>query len=200
MRSSGPSSANAPYLVENAAWVRYWYQTAIFNWPTNLTMFLLGLLAGRRNILVKLSDRPRALAAIAAAGLAVGTALYLVNRGVHSALGDASVKIAIGSLLFTFHCWGMSSAYAATLLLVLRTVTGSAMLSPLAAIGRLALTNYLLQAAIAVPVCLAFGLFDTFTPTRSLLFVAAILAVEVPFSLFWAKGSSSGRPNGRGAC
>lgn len=182
-----PQLANAPYLVENAAWVRYWYQTAIFNWPTNLTMFLLGLLAGRRNILVKLSDRPRALAAIAAAGLAVGTALYFVNRGVHSALGDAPVTIAIGSLLFTFHCWGMSSAYAATLLLALRTVTGSAILSPLAAIGRLALTNYLLQAAIAVPVCLVFGLFDTFTPTRSLLFVAAILAVEVPFSLFWAK-------------
>ena len=60
-------------------------------------------------------------------------------------------------------------------------------MSPLAAIGRLALTDYLLQAAFAVPVCLAFGLFDTFTPTRSLLLAAAILAVELPFSLFWTK-------------
>ena len=182
-----PQLENGSYLVENAAWVRYWYQTAIFNWPTNLTMFLLGLLAGRRNVLVKLANRPKLLSAIAAAGLGVGTALYFADRGLLASLGQTPLAAAAGSLLFTFHCWGMSSAYVATLLLALRTGTGAAVLSPLAAIGRLALSNYLLQAAIAVPVCLAFGLFDTFTPTRSLLFAAAILAVELPFSLFWAR-------------
>jgi uncharacterized protein len=81
----------------------------------------------------------------------------------------------------------MSSAYVATLLLLLRTRVAAAALSPLAVVGKLALTNYLLQSAIAVPVCIAFGLFDTFTPTRSLLFAAAILAVELPFSLLWEK-------------
>ena len=69
---------------------------------------------------------------------------------------------------------------------------GEAALSPLAAIGRLALTNYLLQAGIAVPLCLAFGWFDHFTPTRSLLLVAGILAVELPFSLLWARSFQFG--------
>ena len=34
-----PHLEQAPYLVENAAWVHYWYSTAIFTWPTNITLF-----------------------------------------------------------------------------------------------------------------------------------------------------------------
>ena len=82
----------------------------------------------------------------------------------------------------------MSSAYVATLLLALRTSAGERILMPLSAIGRMALTNYLSQAAIIVPLCLAFGWFDHFTPTRSLaLALALFLLVQLPFSLFWLR-------------
>ena len=52
--------------------------------------------------------------------------------------------------------------------------------------GRLALTNYLLQAGLIVPLCLLFGLFDHFTPSGSLLIAAAVLAIELPFSVYWS--------------
>jgi len=86
----------------------------------------------------------------------------------------------------------MASAYAAALLLALRSRAGAAALSPLAAVGKMALTNYLLQAGIAVPMCLALGLFDRFTPTSSLLLVAGILAFELPFSLLWTRSFQFG--------
>jgi uncharacterized protein len=73
----------------------------------------------------------------------------------------------------------------AGLLLLLRTSSGARRLIPLAAIGRLALTNYLLQAVIIVPLCLLFGWFDRFTPTTALLLAAAIALSQLLFSPLW---------------
>jgi len=181
-----PQIQNAPYLVENAAWVRYWYRTAIFTWPTNLTLFLFGLLLGRHRVLDKIRDRPRTLITIVLCGLGVGTALFFVDRALVHARW-ASIGSVTG-LIFTIHCWGMSSAYIAALLLALRTNAGERILMPLSAIGRMALTNYLSQAAIIVPLCLAFGWFDQFTPTRSLaLALILFIFVQLPFSLMWLR-------------
>jgi uncharacterized protein len=181
-----PQLEDANYLTENAAWLHYWFVTAPFNWPVNLTLFLFGLLAGRRQLVGALSQRPGRLKLLALGGLLLGAILYFVHAS-YAGPGAGKVTAALLSLLFTFHCWAMSGAYAALLLLALRTGIGSRLLMPLAALGRLALTNYLLQAAIAVPLCIAFGWFNRFTPTWSLLFAAAILAFQLPFSMWWAK-------------
>ena len=182
-----PQLEDAPYLVENAAWVSYWYATAPFSWPTNLTLFLFGYCAGRRGTLTTLANQRKTLVVLLAAGILAGTMFHFARI---SLLDSAQVSPVLGSgawLLYTFHCWAMSSAYAAALLLILRTRSGPAALSSLSAIGRLALTNYLLQAALIVPVCLALDLFDQVTPTIALLLAAAVLAVQVPFSLFWSR-------------
>ena len=175
-----PQLENAPYLVENAMWVRYWYETAIFTWPTNLTLFLFGFLAGRRRLIPMLANRPKPLAGIMLVGALAGAALfYLSQQLVGSTVSP--------TLVFTLHCWCLSSAYAAALLVALETRRGVQALWPLAAVGRMALTNYLTQAAIIVPLCLAFGWFDTFTPTRSFLLAFALFALQSPFSVWWLR-------------
>lgn len=183
-----PALAGAPYLIENAAWVRYWYESAPFNWPINLTMFLFGLYAGRHRLLENLRSNPRKLMTIAIAGLLIGTAFYVIRgRLVESLSGGPITRTAIG-LSYTVHCWGLSGAYAAILLLALRYRHGAAALMPLAAVGRLALTNYLTQAAIIVPLCLAFGWFDHFKPSTSLLLAFAVFGlVQLPLSIFWLR-------------
>lgn len=179
-----PHLENAPYLIENAAWVHYWYATAVFTWPLNLTLFLFGLLAGRHQLIVRLGEQPKTLLRIALAGLVAATALFFAAPAVAALARPASGYLA--QLLFDFHCWCLSSAYVATLLIVLTTAPGRAALTPLAAIGRLALTNYLSQAAIIVPLCLTFGWFDQFRPTTSFLLTLAIFfLVQLPFSLAW---------------
>jgi len=183
-----PHLEGAPYLVENAAWVRYWYETALFSWPTNLTLFLIGLYAGRRRLLTGLSADPHKLAAMALAGLLAGTIFYLVRSQLLESGSGGPVQRATAGMLFTFHCWGMSSAYVAALLLLLRVPGGAKALLPLAAIGRLALTNYLLQPVVIVPLCLIFGWFNRFTPTNSLLLALAVFAlIQLPFSLLWLR-------------
>jgi len=175
-----PDLRNAPYLVENAAWVRYWMKTAIFTWPNNLTLFLFGFLAGRHRLIPRLSQQPRALRRILVVGLVGAAALFFVS------LKLTAWKVA-PSLAFTFQNWCLSSAYAATLLLALRSRPGTALVAPLAPVGRMALTNYLLQAGIIVPLCLAFGWFDTFTPTRAFTLAFAVLLFQLPFSAWWLR-------------
>jgi len=183
-----PDLPNASYLVENAAWVRYWYQIAPFTWPLNLALFLIGFLAGRRSFLTKLAQDSRKLLAILLGGLIAGTAFYLLMEKLVASDEDLPFRRTFMGLSYTFHCWGLASAYVAALLLLLRSTTGPRRLAPLAAIGRIALTNYLLQPIVIVPLCLTFGWFDRFTPTASLaLALAAFILVQLPFSLFWLR-------------
>ena len=52
----------------------------------------------------------------------------------------------------------------------------------------MALTNYLMQAALIVPLCLALGLFGRFTPSSSILLAVAVFAaIQLPFSLLWLR-------------
>lgn len=183
-----PDLAGASYLVENAAWVRYWWEMIPFTWPMNLTLFLLGLYAGRHKLLTSFTGDSRKLAAVLVAGVIAGASFFVVLRmQLPQAVAPALLRPAASFLSYHFHCWGLASAYAAALLLALRSRRGATVLAPLAAIGRLALTNYLLQAAIIVPLCLTFGWFDRFTPATALLLALAVFGFQLAFSLLWLR-------------
>ena len=186
---SRPNASEQPYLVENFLWVRYWYLTPQFTWPLNLTLFLFGFLAGRNEWLTSLAAEPRRLLTLLAAGLTAGAGFYPASTALAAALngGGHPELTPFATLLFTFHAWGMACAYAALILLALRSTAGRTALSPLAAVGRMALTNYLMQAAVIVPLCLAFGWFDRFTPARALLLVAVYFPLQAAFSLLWLR-------------
>ena len=80
-----PDLRNASYLTENVAWVRYWYSTALFTWPTNLTMFLLGYCAGRAKLLQRLS-RPEG----PSNGRTVWASLLVIRSGYWSLTASGS--------------------------------------------------------------------------------------------------------------
>jgi uncharacterized protein len=74
----------------------------------------------------------------------------------------------------------------AVILLAQRPMWRSAM-SPLASVGRLALTNYLMQSVIATTLFYgyAFGLFYRIGPAVCVLVALAIYAVQVGYSAWW---------------
>ena len=51
----------------------------------------------------------------------------------------------------------------------------------------MALTNYLLQAVIIVPVCVGFNLFGRVTPSLGVLLALAVWSVQVPASVWWLR-------------
>lgn len=179
-----PEAAGASYLVENIAWVRYWYAAAIASWPASLPMFLFGLYAGKRRFFENITAHQKELWRVLVIGLSLGVLAYAGRELLFATKVKAGLVL---GLLWSAHAWGLAAFYASSILLLLQRRSWQVWCAPLGAVGRMALTNYLLQAAIIVPVCLIFKLFDQVTPTLGFLLALAVWAIQVPASVWWLK-------------
>lgn len=162
-----PETEGTGYFAANLAWVRYWYSTAILSWPASLPMFLFGLYMGRRRLFENIAAHRGGLRRALILGLVIGALAFAVRDLLLSRWASPfsfDQRLILG-LLWTTHAWGLAAFYASSLLLLLQKPFWKRRLAPLAAVGRTALTNYLLQALLIVPLCLAFGLFDRVTPS-----------------------------------
>lgn len=180
----------ANYWVENYEWVKYWYTTSIFFWETTLFLLLGGILIGRTFIQKKRKLTARQIKIIAIIAFVCGTLSYLTLKFYETQIGHLPdignsmvLRATIYRLLDMIHKLGMASTYACVFYLLSRNFR----LSAFANLGRMSLTNYVLQAAIVVPICLLFNLFDHITPTIALLITAAIWFLQVQCSKWWLK-------------
>jgi len=183
-----PGAVAGGYLAENLAWLRYWYETNPFiSWPQVLALMLAGVLTGRAG-LIELAAKSRSLAGrilVFALPLALLTRLALAGLAVrwagqpHSLAQNATLNF-----FFQISSWTLAAGYAAALLLISQGKFAS-LLAPLRALGRMAFTNYLLQALIVVPFCLALGLFDKISPTRGAWLALAVGILQLAFSTWW---------------
>ena len=191
-----PTGVVGNYVLENVSWLAYWYKTNPFvAWPRILTLMIAGVLLGRARVVERLAtDR-----AFAAKVLAGALLLAVVSRAAFEQLTLAPVQSPSGPLRavglnFVYHVssWTLAATYAALLLLVMQSRAVTAALWPLRALGRMAFTNYLGQGLIVVPVCLAFGLFDTVAPLRGVAIATAVALVQMLFSVWWLSRHSAG--------
>src|SRR5215813_8113363 len=185
-----PEMDGASYIAENYALVRYRYSTAITSWPASLPMFFFGLYVGRRRLIEKMADDRRSLWRALAIGLGVGVLAFVVRMPLlmmqENPFHFFAPRLALG-LLWSSHAWGFVAFYASFLLLLLQKRSWRQRLAPLGAVGRMALTNYLLQAIILVPVSMGFSLFDRVTPSIGVLLALAVWSAQVPASVWWLK-------------
>ena len=157
--------------------------------PKVLGMFLLGLWVGQRGVARDLDVHAGLLRLVAAWGFGLGlplnvAAAWLVAGGVPylpgSALGMAEVvAAAVGVPL-------LALGYAAGLALLMRSGLASKVLVALAPVGRMALTNYLLQTLACVFVFYGIGLGlygEVGTAAAGIAFL--IFAFQVPLSWWW---------------
>jgi uncharacterized protein len=182
-----PAGDGQGFYAENFAWVRHWYAFGIVNWPGALPMFLFGLYAGRRRWFENIAVHRKALGQVLLAGFTVGVLAY-ANRAWLLSQGTETFaqRLSLG-VLWSLHAWGMAAGYAATLMLLADKPAWQRWLAPLGAVGKMALTNYLLQAALIVPLCLGFDWFDRITPSRGLLLALAVWSLQVPLSVWWLR-------------
>ena len=183
------STAWTHYWTENFNWVRYWALTnPQFQWPRILAVMLAGVFADRTRFMPRIAaDRQLALRLLAVALpltiVAKSSSVLLESRWTdqHAALARGIVM----NQLYYIAAWSLAAVYVALFALLCQRPAWPARLGWLRSVGRMAFTNYLLQGLLVVPICLAFGLFDTITPTRGLLFALGVMAIQVPFSTWW---------------
>jgi uncharacterized protein len=186
-----PDASWRHYWADNLAWVRYWYLTGpLLSWPRILAVMLVGVLADRARLLARLAaERSLALRTLGVAlplAIASRVAVELVP-GWWDVRRAPMVRGIVLNQTYWISAWSLAATYVATFALVCQRPAWPARLAWLRAVGRMAFTNYLLQAVIVVPLCLALGLFDAVTPTRGVLLALGVAAVEIPLSVWWLR-------------
>jgi len=155
-----------------------------------LAMFLLGLYAGRRGIFHDVSLNRPFIRRVQRWGLLIGVtgnAMFAVGGAFDPA--PDSVMQNVGRLCLVFAAPAMSLFYASTIVLMTETETWRKRLAPLGAVGRMALSNYLLQSLICTMIFYSYGLalFGRVGPSVGLLLTIAIFLVQIPLSVWWLR-------------
>ena len=153
-----------------------------------LAIFLLGLYAGRRRIFHDVSAHLPFIRRVQRWGLLIGVAgnaAFAVGGSFDPS--PTSVTQNVGRLCLVVAAPALMLFYASTIVLLMQRETWRRRLAPLAAVGRTALSNYLLQSLIGTTVFYGYGLalFGKVSPSLGLLLTMAIFLVQIPLSAWW---------------
>ena len=156
-----------------------------------LPLFLIGIAAAKAGIISNPTAHRALLRRTAWIGIVVGlpTNLLLFPMGVLGANGlippDGGAGMAIVSAAVTvFAVPLLSAGYACALTLLWLRVRAP---RPLVAVGRMALTAYLLQSLLAFGFFFGFAVYGQLGFAASLLLVLAIWGVIITFCMLWLK-------------
>lgn len=146
---------------------------------------------GRCRVFERVTEHAAALKRLATWGLAVGICCggvetiigILVGRRVAYSRPDLALLMYVLSI----GTFVQAAGYVATVTLVLRRTFWKRWLSPFAAVGRMALTNYLAQTVICLFVFYGFGLglVGRTGPALGLLIALVVYATQIVWSRVW---------------
>lgn len=147
--------------------------------PSVIALFLLGLLAGRLQFFEMLPQHRSKLGWVFLVGAVIGLAANSLM-----AFSETSWQISLGQ---TIGAPALAAAYTAGLSLLSLKKSGSKFLSPLSQVGRMALTNYVLQSLVCSVLFYGpgFGLYEKIGAAGLLGIAVLIYCLQIPLSVFW---------------
>jgi uncharacterized protein len=169
-----------------------------FNWYVmmGLTM-LIGLLAGRRRWVQRMPELMPHIRRLTWWALALGLvcgAAFTVIFHFNRTPGPSPIKM-LGSLCYGFSRLSLMVFYVLAIVRLAQLPDWQRRFAPLAAAGRMPLTNYLMQTLICTTLFYhwGFGLWDRVGPAWGFaLSLALFWAVQVPWSLWWLRRHERG--------
>ncbi|HYM12938.1 MAG TPA: DUF418 domain-containing protein [Bryobacterales bacterium] len=179
-------------MVERAGDVRRQY-TAPFYFASVLGVFLLGLYVWRRGIF---QDVPAHLALIRkwlwiflAVGLAGNVGAWLIGVLLHPPPQPNLANLLRWGIAYTIGVPALSCFYASGVVLLFQKPAWQKRLLPFAAVGRMALSNYLLQSVVCTLLYYSygFGLYGKVGPAMGLIPTLVIYGAQIPLSAWWLR-------------
>ncbi len=177
--------------AQRAADVGRLYSMAVPTFPYIVGLMLAGFACGKAGLHRRIADaRPglrRALPWLAAVGVAgnLAYAAHMISSDPSAPTLAAAGALAAGAVGIP----ALSAAYAAAVVLAWGTTRGRRALAPLAAVGRTALSCYLLQSVVATTLFYGygFGLYGKVGPAAAWWIVIGIWAVLPPLAVAWLR-------------
>lgn len=152
-----------------------------------LGLFLLGFLIGRHRLYARLAEHRRALRRITLIGGGIG--LILAPLFAWSSINGQPWGIAAHSLIYTLSVYPLAFAYMSLICLAYLRCSTFAPFRWLAAPGRMALTNYLMQSVIGVLLYYGIGLgLGASLPLAGVELVALLIFIaQMILSSLWLR-------------
>lgn len=158
--------------------------------------FLLGLYAGRTELFTSIGKNLRKF--LRWNNFLEKTILILLFAGLFMYINDYVTIPEIyvipelrwlAAFLFDIYNACLTIFYITGITLLFRNKSFKPILEPLAPMGRMALTNYLLQTAFGLMIFYEFGLglFDKTSPAMNVILAAGVLFLQIKFSIWWLK-------------
>ena len=159
--------------------------------PKILAMFLLGMYAYRTGVFQNLDAQRPLIRRVLLYGLVlgvVGNTLMAWLAGNEAPFPPSPAAV-IGVAGYAFGVPAMALFVVALVATLWRRTSWRKALAILASVGRMALTNYLLQTVICVTLFYGygFGLFGRFGALSSTVIALAIFAVQIALSTIWLR-------------
>jgi uncharacterized protein len=160
-------------------------------------MFLLGLYVGRRRILHDLSAHETLIRRTCYWGIGLGVIAMSIERFLGLTIGYelfrphlvAPLPQFIGDLAFAFGATVLALGYAAGIVLLARHDRWRRLVEPLAPVGRMALSIYLIQTLMFSSLFYgyAFGQAGKIGPAAVCLYALTFFAIQVVIANLWLK-------------
>jgi len=167
------------------------YGNAIIYFPFLLGIFLLGAAAAKAKLLERLPATRSVLRRTGIAGLVAGLPLAALAAYADARLtpGVTTVYDLLAFLGYALGGLGLALFYASATVLLAERPAWRRRLAPLAAAGRMALTNYLLQSIVCTTLFYSYGLglYGRVAPTWGLLLTLAVFGGQLAFSAWWLR-------------
>ena len=179
----------ADITAQRARDMVFMYFSWIFFAPNVFAMFLLGLYAGKRRIFDDLPGHLPFIRRVWLWGLVVG----LVGNAAYVYFGEgASRSLPTPALMLslvgqTFGAPALSLFYMTSLIQLAQQPIWRRRLAPLASVGRMALTNYLMHTVICTTLFYGYGLglYGQVGVALGVLLTLVIYAAQIPLSNWW---------------
>jgi uncharacterized protein len=160
--------------------------------PAIMGLLLLGFYAGRRRLLHHLAENRLLLRRLMLWGGVigvVGNGIYFYTRETIDPATASKALALLSGAAFTFGTPALTLCYIAATLWLVHRKEWRRRLAPVAAVGQMSLSNYLLQSLICTTLYYGygFGLFGRVRPLAGLGIALVIYLAELGFSNGWLR-------------
>ena len=172
---------------------RYNYLFFVSRVPKVLGVFLIGYVVGRSDFYKNIFQHKKLLYWIIGGGLAVGLpANYYLAHYMSWYDQDyygLKIKGLYQTIAYALGVVPLAMAYVGLFMLSFQTAAGKKILSPLAPVGKMAFSNYIMQSLIGNFVFLGAGLgyMGQVGPVYYTLFGIAVFIIQIILSTVWLK-------------
>lgn len=167
----------------------FMYSVSIFLLPSIFAMFLLGLYFGKREIFQNIPAHLPLFKRLLVVGLTVGIAgnLLFAIGSQYSSRMEPSLLTWLATVGQTIGAPLLALAYASAIILLMQRARWAKLFSPLAAMGRMALSNYFFQTIVCTTIFYAYGLglYGEVGAAMGIALTFAIYFAQLPLSVWW---------------